>query len=392
MSSVNFSLVLSPPMTSTAAPFARLEAHGSPWRAREWKGCLAASLVTWTLLSVGFAGIRVYALQAKVDSMQQNIVSLSLTMVALRSDLNQRASAQNVSRLETDSAKLQQDVTALQGEVAQKASVRSVAQLQAQVDASLQNLSRLEVVVRGKASLGDVTKKANKTTVVTVQAQLAAAEERLRQKADAASTPRFADLPVTPNLLQDTKHFHGICHGQVGVETPWTDAWGSPWIFYNHRGTAVDVVSSTVEVVDMTTQASAGRAGLWPLGALSASRGGLLLDTFDGADLRALLLTVRTLPAADQSAFGVISQDCPTYTSWDVGSFTTEVGVFANVLEHTGNIQLLFACNAGAGVLIEGPAAQGWQYLHNSKAGWVDANGATSEERVACEWPSPCRT
>ena len=69
----------------------------------------------------------------------------------------------------------------------------------------------------------------------------------------------------------------------------------------------------------MTTQASAGRAGLWPLGALSASRGGLLLDTFDGADLRALLLTVRTLPAADQSAFGVISQDCPTYTSWGRG-------------------------------------------------------------------------
>ena len=228
------------------------------------------SLVTWTLLSVGFAGVRVYALQAKVDSMQQDIVSLSLTMVALRSDLDQRASAQNVSRLETDSAKLQQDVTALQGEVAQKASVRSVAQLQAQVDASLQNLSRLEVdvtalqgevaqkasvrsvaqlqaqvdaslqnlsrlevVVRGKASLGDVTKKANETTVVTVQAQLAAAEARLRQKADAASTPRFADLPVTPNFLQDTKHFHGICHGRVGVETPWADAWGSPWSFEN---------------------------------------------------------------------------------------------------------------------------------------------------------------
>ena len=53
-----------------------------------------------------------------------------------------------------------------------------------------------------------------------------------------------------------------------------------------------------------------------------------------------------------------------------MGSFTTEVGVFVNVLEHTGNIQLLYASNAGAGVLIEGPAAQGWQYLHNSKAGW----------------------
>jgi len=269
-----------------------------------------------------------YVLQAKVDSMQQDIVSLSLTMVALRSDLDQRASAQNVSRLETDSAKLQQDVTALQGEVAQKASVQSVAQLQAQVNA---------------------------------------AEARLRQKADAASTPRFADLPVTPNLLQDTKHFHGICSGQVGVETPWAHAWGSPWNFFNYRGTAVDVASSTV---DMTTQASAGRAGLWPLGALSASRGGLLQDTLYGADLRALLLTVRTLPAADQSAVGVIYQGCPTYTSWDVGSFTTEVGVFVNVLEHTGNIQLRYASNAGAGVLIEGPAALGWQYLHNSQAGW----------------------
>ena len=277
---------------------------------------------------------------------------------------------QRAERFEAGDRLGQVDVTALQGEVAQKASVRSVAQLQAQVDVSLQNLSWLEVVVRGKASFGDVTKKANENTVVTVQAQLAAAEARLRQKADVASTPRFADLPVTPNLLQDTKHFHGICHGRVGVEIPWADAWFSLWRFENSRGTAVDVASSTVEVVDMTTQASAGRAGLRPLGALGASRGGLLRDTFDGADLRALLLTVRTLPAADQSAVGVIFQGCPRYTSWDVGSFTTEVGVFVNVLQHTGNIQLLHACNAGAGVLIEGPAAQGWQYLHNSKAGW----------------------
>ena len=42
-----------------------------------------------------------------------------------------------------------------------------------------------------------------------------------------------------------------------------------------------------------------------------------------------------------------------------------------NVLEHTGNIQLFtFAWSPGAGVLIEGPAAQGWQYLHNSQ-GWI---------------------
>ena len=140
--------------------------------------------------------------------------------------------------------------------------------------------------------------------------------------------------------------------------------------FFYYRGTAVDVASSTVEVVDMTTQASAGRAGLWPLGDLGASQGGLLQENFDGADLKALLLTVRTLPAADQGAEGVIEQGCQKYTSWDVGSFTTELGVFVNVLEHTGNIQFLFACNAGAGVLIEGPAAQGWKYLHNSSAGW----------------------
>ena len=358
-------------MTSSAAPFARLETHSS----REWKGCFAASLVTWTLLTVGFAGLRVYFLQTKVDSMQQDIVNLSLTMAALR-----RATVQNVSRLAKDSAKLQQEVfnlsrdldqkaaaanvTVLQREVAQKASAQSVAQLQAQVDACLQNLSRLEVVVRGKASLGDVSSKANETTLDTVREKLAAAEAQL------VSTPRFADLPVMPNLLQDTKHFHGLCHGRVGVETPWADAWSSPWSYVNSGGTAVDVASSTVEVVDMTTQASAESAGLWPLGALSASQGGLLLDNFYGADLRALLLTVRTLPAADQGALGVIQQGCPTYTSWSVGSFTTEVGVFVNVLEHTGNIQLFFASNAGAGVLIEGPGAQGWQYLHNSQAGW----------------------
>ena len=53
-----------------------------------------------------------------------------------------------------------------------------------------------------------------------------------------------------------------------------------------------------------------------------------------------------------------------------MGSFTTEVGVFVNVLEHTGKIQMHFAHDFGAGVLITGPSAQGWQHLHNSKAGW----------------------
>ena len=96
----------------------------------------------------------------------------------------------------------------------QKASVQSVVQLQAQVDASLQNLSQLEVVVRGKASLGDVTKKADETTVVTVQAQLAAAEARLRQNADAASTPRFC------RLASDAKSFAG--HEALSWNLSWT--------------------------------------------------------------------------------------------------------------------------------------------------------------------------
>lgn len=237
--------------------------------------------------------------------------------------------------------------------------------------ASLQNLSRLEVVVRGKASVGEVASKANETALDTLRVQLVAAEERLRQKADTASTPQFADLPVTPNLIQDTKHFQGVCHGRVGVETPWADAWGGPWIFYNSgHGTAVDAASSTVEVIDMTSQAMAESAGLWPLGALGASEGGLLMDGNNGADVRALLLTVRTLPAAAQgAAAGVVTQGCPRYTSWSVGSFTTEVGVFVNILEYTGDIQIHVLANAGAGVLLKGPVSQGWQYMHNSKPG-----------------------
>jgi len=250
-----------------------------------------------------------------------------------------------------------------------QAQVESV-QAAVQQKASSQDFSRLEVVVGGKAALGDVANKANESSVEVIRAQLAAAEAVLRKKADAASTPRFADLPVTPNLIRDTKHFHKVCRGRVGVETSWADAWGPPWKFHNHKGPAVDVASSTVEVVDMTSQASAERAGLWPLGALSAKQGGLLKEDFYGASVRALLLTVRTLPAANQGAFGVLAQGCPEYTSWEVGSFKTEVGVFVNVLEHTGSIKLHFACNAGAGALITGPAAQGWQYLHNSRAGW----------------------
>ena len=236
--------------------------------------------------------------------------------------------------------------------------------------ASLLNFSRLEGVVRGKASVVDVVSKANETALESVRAQLGTAQAQLRQKTDAWSTPRFADLPVTPNMMQDTNHFQGVCQGRVGVETPCANAWGLPWVFWNSGGTAVDDASSTVEVVDMTSQASADRAGLWPLGALSASEGGLPRDDFAGADVRALLLTVRTLPAAAQGAVGYFRQGTAEYTSWHVGSFTTEVGVFVNVLEHTGNIRMQFACDFGAGVLVTLHATQGWQYLHNSKAGW----------------------
>jgi len=356
---------------------------------------------------------RISTLQSRVDLLQQDVDDISsqldqkaslVLVMALENDLQQKANVQNVSRMQQDLFELSVhldekadtvdvtalrsdldekadtvDVTSLRSDLAQKASAQSVTQLQSQVDmvqdavrqkASLLNLSRLEGVVRGKASVGDVANKANETALESVRAQLVAAEAELRQKADASSTPRFADLPVTPNMMQDTKHFHGVCHGRVGVETPWADAWGPPWEFFNYLGTAVDAASSTVEVVDMTSQASVDRAGLWPLGALSASEGGLLRDDFYGADVRALLLTVRTLPAAAQGAVGWIKQGCDEYTSWSVGSFTTEVGVFVNVLEHTGNIWMNFAGSFGAGVLITGPATQGWQHLHNTRAGW----------------------
>jgi len=337
---------------------------------------------------------RISTLRTRVDLLQQNVDDISsqvdqkaslVLVMALHSDLQQKASLQNVSRLQQDLFELslhldqKADTADLRSDLAQKASAQSITQLQAQVDevqnavrqkASLLNFSRLEGVVRGKASVDDVASKANETALESVRAQLVAAQAQLRHKADASNTPRFADLPVTPNMMQDTKHFQGVCQGRVGVETPWADAWASPWAFYNAGGTAVDDASSTVEVVDMTSQASADSAGLWPLGALSASEGGLLRDDFWGADVRALLLTVRTLPAAAQGAVGVIRQGTAEYTSWYVGSFTTEVGVFVNVLEHTGNIQMHFAQDFGAGVLITGPVGQGWQYLHNSKAGW----------------------
>ena len=370
----------------------------------------------WTLASFGFvAVVQISTLQARVGTLQQDVLDLSDAldqhMMVLHGLLEQKASVQNVSRLDTVTVQLQQELsgfsveqragaqnmsslemettrlqqkvfnlsrdfgqkadtanlTVLQSDLAWKASTQSVVQLQEQV---VRNFSRLESVVRGKASMGDVASKANETTVDAIAAQLAAAEAQLRQKADKASTPKFADLPVTPNLMQDTKHFQGICHGKVGVATSWSDSCRPPWTFYNTNGTAVDVAHSTAEVVDMTSQASAERAGLWPLGALDFSQGGLLRDTFDGADLRALLLTVETLPAADNGAFGVLSQGCPTYTSWSVGAFTTEVSVYVKVLEYTGNIVFEFLCNVGACVLIKGPAGRGWQHVHHSRAGW----------------------
>ena len=76
------------------------------------------------------------------------------------------------------------------------------------------------------------------------------------------------------------------------------------------------------------------------------------------------------MPAANHGAIGEIRTGTEPYPSWYVGTFSTEVGVFVNVLEHTGNIQLHFAADSGAGVLIEGAASQRWQHWYNSKGGW----------------------
>ena len=369
-------------MTASGAPFARLDTHPSRWCAREW--CLGRM---WALSVVGFA-IVAWSQATSIARITRELQDMRSTQ--LQNDLALKAIVQNVSRLQQDLFELSREVdqkadtalvTVLQGEVVQKESAQSVTDVQRQLEnvqedvrqkASSQNLSRLEVVLRGKASVGDVAGKANESVVDNIRAQLSAAEDQLRHKAEKASTPRFADLPVTPNWMQDTEHFRGVCHGRVGVETPWADAWGSPWVSFNERGTVFDAASSTVEVVDMTSEASAERARLWPLGALSASQGGVVQDNFWGADMSALLLTVQTLPVADETAFGAITQNCRLYTSWNVGSFATEIGVFVNVLEYTGNIQFRFASggDAGAGVLIEGPAAQGWRHLHSSTAGW----------------------
>ena len=295
------------------------------------------------------------------------------------------------------------DVTALRSDLAQKASTQSITQLQSQVDvvqdavrqkASLQNLSRLEGVVRVKASVGDAAskvnetalksvrahlvsaeaqlrQKANETALESVRAQLVAAEAQLRQKAAASSTPRFADLPVTPNMMKDTKHFHSVCHGRVGGG----DSLGGC------LGIAVGVLQLSRYCRRCCTQHREGRghdvAGeCRPCWTLTAGRpqcewGWSAPKRFLTAPMWGHCCSLCWLcPPRPRVHEVFLSRDCDKYTSSYVGSFTTEVGVFVNVLEHTGNIWMHFAGNFGAGVKIAGPASQGWQYLHNSKAGW----------------------
>ena len=47
--------------------------------------------------------------------------------------------------------------------------------------------------------------------------------------------PRYNDMPITPNLLKDSKHFKGICKEMRNTWMEWNEAFGGDWQAYIHR-------------------------------------------------------------------------------------------------------------------------------------------------------------
>ncbi|CAD7939199.1 unnamed protein product [Amoebophrya sp. A25] len=97
-------------------------------------------------------------------------------------------------------------------------------------------------------------------------------------------------------------------------------------------------------------------------------------NSFAGSDLNCVIIDVKILDdAGGQGGLAILCQSHPLFTSYNRGSFRTQVSVFCNVLEHSGDTELYLFNGRGAGVRVSGRAKNmGWRHYHSSQKGFGD--------------------
>jgi hypothetical protein len=180
----------------------------------------------------------------------------------------------------------------------------------------------------------------------------------MRSKVDTFIAAAAANMPVTPNLLADAKHWNHMCGGALNVEQDITTAHGGPFSWFWYSGAEGH---GTAKVVSLEQ-----------LGANGCERGGDLVkacsEKFYGSDFTVLVLDVTI--DSDGHLF-VINQGCPTATGWSKGETITQAAAFINVIEATGNIRFAVHSNMPASVTVnQDDVGKGWRYLHNTRMGF----------------------
>jgi hypothetical protein len=203
--------------------------------------------------------------------------------------------------------------------------------------------------------------------------------------------PSYAEMPVTANLLKDTKHFKGICKGLFNTWMSWDEAFDGDWLAYLHRkdnpsNTAGIDVEARVQVIPIMPDSQERPEGTKlvkeGLGALTRfitdARWSADPEYFDGCGdsqstpVCALVLDVKILD--DASGNGQLYVACqrgtPTFTSNNPeAEFSTQVSVFVKVLAHSGATRLNLFKSRGSGVTVTGDAmGLGWRHFHSCEA------------------------
>ena len=173
-------------------------------------------------------------------------------------------------------------------------------------------------------------------------------------------------LPVTPNLLVDTKHFNDFCDGQFDVEVEAVAAHGAPWTSFWYSGSSGEATIKRVLVTDMEEKEGIPWGGDLAL----ATNGPAPSRPYYGTNFTVLILDV-TISNTGTEQFFVMCQGCPQFTGWSKGQFRVQASNLYNVIEHSGNIAFGAQANMSPRLNIHGSdLGQGWIYKQVSTMGF----------------------
>merc|ERR1719313_700256 len=161
--------------------------------------------------------------------------------------------------------------------------------------------------------------------------------EELQKEVD--NKPHYSELPVTANLLKDTKQFKNLCGGQMGTEMKWDDTkkkvFGGEWeAFLGLKDTLGPIdgrmddltVDASIQVLPISPESTALMHSENAYGELSAFINTDRVDAkgqYDGCSVHALVMdvTISTDAKGKACLYMPCQSNTPMFTSDNSTSF-----------------------------------------------------------------------